>query len=130
MVPKVRKSAKAGVAEAQCNLGTMYFNAEGVAQDIAEAAKWLQLSGAQGFEGALKNLDVMQQVDAIPTPLPGTAVKTILLTSAKAAKYNNTTGKVVEPASVDMARPGVAFVMLNGEAKSRMFKLMNLQIHP
>ena len=41
-------------------------------------------------------LDFMQQDNFIPTPPLATAVTTILLTSAFAAKYNNMTGRVVE----------------------------------
>eukprot|EP00729_Bicosta_minor_P018105 gene18105-biopygen21239 len=112
-----RKSAEAGFAMAQFNLGCSYDNGEGVEQDHAEAAKWFR-----------KSLDIMQQENAIPMPPPGTAITTILLTSANAAKYNSKTGRVVEAPSLDMVRPGIAFVLLDGEAKPRMFKLMNLQL--
>ena len=74
----------------------------------------------------------MQQHSVVPTPPPATVIvtviTTILLTSAKACKYNSKTGRVVEPPSADMFRPGIAFVLLDGEAKPRMFKLMNLQL--
>lgn len=107
----------------------MYINGHGVTQERSEALKWLQLAAAavQGNDIALKCLDAMQQHSAIPTPPPSTTVTTILLTSAKACKYNSKTGRVVEPPSADMFRPGIAFVLLDGEAKPRMFKLMNLQ---
>ena len=70
----------------------------------------------------------MQQHYLNPTPSSGTAVTTILLTSANASKYNSKTGRVVEAPSLDMVRPGIAFVLLDGEAKAKMFKLMNLQL--
>eukprot|EP00729_Bicosta_minor_P013443 gene13443-biopygen31112 len=124
----VRKSAEAGHADAQCYLSAMYINGKVVTQDLSEALKWLQLAAVQGDENALEYLDAVQQHSTIPTPPPRTTVTTILLTSAKACKYNSKTGRVVEPPSPDMSRPGIAFVLLDGEAKSRMFKLMNLQL--
>ena len=39
MVPKVEKSAEAGNATAQNNLGRMYYNGKGVKQDHVETAK-------------------------------------------------------------------------------------------
>ena len=89
---------------------------------------WMQLAGVQGCETALEGLDDLQQGNLIPAPPPGTAVTTILLTSANAAKYNNKTGRVVEAPSPDMIRPGIKFVLLDGEVKPRMFKLMNLTV--
>ena len=115
---------------AQHNLGLMYAKGIGVEQDFAEALKWLQLAASQGFKGALTNLDVLQQGKVIPTPPPGTAVTTILLTSANAAKYNSMTGKVVEPTEGAAIKHGRAAVLLDGEAAPISFKLMNLQIHP
>ena len=88
----------------------------------------MQLAAVQGHDIALTGLEGMQRLNLIPTPPPGTAVTTILLTSAKACKYNSKTGRVVEPPSADMFRPGIAFVLLDDEAKPRMFKLMNLQL--
>eukprot|EP00729_Bicosta_minor_P032519 gene32519-biopygen16267 len=123
-----RKAAEAGHATAQYNLSVAYINGECVTQDRSEGLKWVQLAAVQGYENVLKVLDAMQQDSAIPTPPPGTAVTTILLTSAKACKYNSKTGRVVEPPSADMSRPGIAFVLLDDEAKPRMFKLMNLQL--
>eukprot|EP00729_Bicosta_minor_P017680 gene17680-biopygen17232 len=123
-----RMAAEAGHAAAQYNLGAAYYNGKGVEQDIVKGVKWLQLAAVQGYETALEALDSMQQGNVVPTPPPGTAVTTILLTSAKACKYNNRTGRVVEPLSPDMVRPGIAFVLLDGEAKPRMFKRMNLQL--
>ena len=39
-------AAAQGNAGAQYNLGTMYSNGEGVAQDHAEAVKWFRLAAA------------------------------------------------------------------------------------
>eukprot|EP00729_Bicosta_minor_P020795 gene20795-biopygen13417 len=125
-----RKAAEAGNAAAQFNLGHMYRNGQGVEQDFSKALKWLQLAAAQGVEEALKILNDLQQANAILTPPPGTAVTTILLTSANAAKYNNRTGSVVEPTEGAEIKPGRAAVLLAGVAAPISFKLQNLQIHP
>eukprot|EP00729_Bicosta_minor_P032586 gene32586-biopygen10500 len=125
-----RKSAEAGNAMAQNNLGIMYRNGKGVELDFCEALMWMQLAAEQGYENALKALDVMQQHNGIPTPPPGTAVTTILLTSAKATNYNNKAGKVVEPTEGAAIKPGRAAVLLDGEAAPISLKLMNLRVHP
>eukprot|EP00729_Bicosta_minor_P032555 gene32555-biopygen9518 len=125
-----RKAAEAGDAAAQHNLGAMYGNGQGVEQDNSNSVKWFQLAAAQGFKDALTALDHMQQHHVIPTPPLGTAVTTILLTSANAAKYNNRTGRVVAPTEVAAIKAGRAAVLLDGEAAPISFKLNNLQLHP
>eukprot|EP00729_Bicosta_minor_P007499 gene7499-biopygen19922 len=125
-----RKAAEAGYADAQCNLGAMYCNGTGVEQDVVKGVKWLQLAAVQGHKNTLKGLDLMQQHHTIQTPLSGTTVTIILLTSANAAKYNNRTGRVVEPAEDAAIKPGRAAVLLDGEAAPISFKLMNLRVHP
>eukprot|EP00729_Bicosta_minor_P032625 gene32625-biopygen27452 len=125
-----RKAAEAGDAVAQCLLGAMYFNGKDGEQDFSKAVRWLQLAAAQGFKDALTALDLMQQQNYIPTPPSGTAVTTILLSSAKAAKYNARTGRVVEPTEGVAIKPGRAAVLLDGEAAPISFKLMNLRVHP
>eukprot|EP00729_Bicosta_minor_P032721 gene32721-biopygen18480 len=127
-----RKAAEAGNAPAQYNLDGMYREGEGkgVEHDPAEAAKWTQLAAVQGYKEALHNLDLMHQQNYIPTPPPGTAVTTILLTSANAAKYTNKAGRVVAPTEGAAIKPGRAAVLLDGEAAPISFKLKNLQIHP
>ena len=125
-----RKSAEAGHAKGQCSLGIMYYDGKGVEQDWSKAVRWFQLAGAQGFKVALTVLDAMQQDNLIPTPLLGTAVTTILLTSAKAAKYNNRTGRAVAPTEGAVITPGRAAVLLDGEAAPISFKLKNLQLYP
>eukprot|EP00729_Bicosta_minor_P033117 gene33117-biopygen30718 len=79
-----RKSAEAGFADAQCNLSAVYLGGKGVEQNFAKGVKWLQLAAVQGHTNALTALDLLQQHNLIPTPPPGTAVTTILLTSANA----------------------------------------------
>ena len=126
-----RLAAEQGNAVAQCNLGGMYASGIGVPQDFAAALKWGQLAAEQGDELVLNNLDGMQQHNLIPTPPPGTAVTTILLTSAAGSKYNNKPGTVVLPNYFDGAaaiKPGRVAVLLEGAAVPISFKLMNLRV--
>ena len=51
--------ADAGSASAQNNLGLMYYNGQGVAQDYAAAAGWYRKAADQGNAGAQSNLGVM-----------------------------------------------------------------------
>ena len=53
-----RKSAEQGFAEAQYNLGLMYFNGDGVAQNYTEAAKWYRKAAEQGYAKAQYNLGI------------------------------------------------------------------------
>ena len=46
-------------AQAQCNLGIMYENGQGVQQDDAEAVKWYRRAAEQGHAEAQYNLGVM-----------------------------------------------------------------------
>ena len=48
-----------GNAEAQFNLGVMYFDGKGVPQDYAEAAKWFRLAATQGNADAQFKLGTM-----------------------------------------------------------------------
>ncbi len=48
LVKRVRKAAELGGTLAQNNLGRMYYNGEGVAQDYVEAAKWYRMAAEQG----------------------------------------------------------------------------------
>ena len=51
--------AKAGEIESQFNLGMMYYEGRGVAQDYQQARGWLQKAAEQGFGGAQYNLGLM-----------------------------------------------------------------------
>lgn len=51
--------ADQGNAEAQFNLGVMYDNGQGVAQDYAQAVQWYRKSADQGDADAQNNLGVM-----------------------------------------------------------------------
>ena len=53
------KAAEQGNKEAQSDLGVMYYNGHGVAQDYKEAGKWLRKAAEQGVAQAQKLLVVM-----------------------------------------------------------------------
>ena len=50
--------AKRGDAEAQFNLGNMYYKGQGVLQDYKQAVKWYRLAADQGNAAAQFNLGV------------------------------------------------------------------------
>jgi uncharacterized protein len=52
-----RLAAAQGHALAQCNLGDMFENGQGVVKDVAEAVRLYHLAAAQGYEGAAAALD-------------------------------------------------------------------------
>ena len=58
-VPALTAMAEAGSAEAQYNLGVMYDNGLGVAQDYAAAVSWYRKAADQGNAPAQSNLGVM-----------------------------------------------------------------------
>jgi len=55
----LRPLAAQGIASAQNNLGWMYDEGKGVAQDYKEAMKWYRLAAKQGHATAQNNLGVM-----------------------------------------------------------------------
>ena len=48
----LREAAEQGYADAQYNLGLIYYEGEGVAQDYEEAAKWYRKAAEQGYISA------------------------------------------------------------------------------
>jgi hypothetical protein len=54
-----RPLAEQGIADAQNNLGVMYYKGQGVPEDDAKAAKWYRKAATQGNAGAQYNLGVM-----------------------------------------------------------------------
>ena len=54
-----QRLAERGDASAQCNLGVMYEQGRGVAQNYREAMKWFRLAAVQGNASAQSNLGVM-----------------------------------------------------------------------
>jgi len=55
----LKQHAEQGDAEAQFNLGVMYDNGDGVAQNYAEAVRWYRLAAAQGYAVAQNYLGAM-----------------------------------------------------------------------
>ena len=53
-----RPLAEQGHADAQFNLGLMYYKGQGVPQDHAEAMKWYRKAAEQGDADAQRNLGV------------------------------------------------------------------------
>jgi TPR repeat protein len=49
-------AAEQGYTDAQFNLGVIFSNGQGVAQDYVEAARWYKLAAAQGNVRAQNNL--------------------------------------------------------------------------
>ena len=56
---ELRPLAERGDAEAQCALGFLYLNGQGVPPDAAEAGRWYQLAADQGHALAQGNLGAM-----------------------------------------------------------------------
>ncbi|MGL5225819.1 MAG: tetratricopeptide repeat protein [Aeromonas sp.] len=56
---EVQHAAEQGNAAAQFNLGVMYAEGQGVAQDYQQAVAWYQKAAAQGNASAQFNLGVM-----------------------------------------------------------------------
>ena len=53
------KLAESGHVSAQSTVGVMYYNGEGVEQDLGAALVWLNLAANQGYSVAQFNLGVM-----------------------------------------------------------------------
>ena len=53
------KAAVQGQAKAQFNLGTLYFNGEGVPKDYPKALRWFRLAADQGEAVAQTKLAIM-----------------------------------------------------------------------
>jgi hypothetical protein len=56
-----RRLADQGSADAQINLGMLYYRGQGVAQDYPEAASWYRLSSKQGNAFAQFDLGLMYE---------------------------------------------------------------------
>src|SRR5215813_1523849 len=57
-----RPLAEQGNAQAQNQVGDMYYDAKGVAQDYKEAVRWYRLAAEQGDAEGQKNLGVTYAV--------------------------------------------------------------------
>ncbi len=58
---KWKPLAEQGYASAQYNLGVMYDNGQGVAQDYIQAHMWFNIAGANGYEDGRKNRDIIEK---------------------------------------------------------------------
>lgn len=76
---QARAGAQRGDAAAQNKLGMIYLNAEGVAQDKAEAKKWLQQAADQGQS------DAQQTLAMLAMPLDGKGDMTEAMTRFRKA---------------------------------------------
>ena len=56
---EAKAKAEAGDANAQSNLGSMYYKGQGVEQDFKEAVKWWQKAADQGFASAQNGLGLI-----------------------------------------------------------------------
>ena len=55
----MHKAAAQGQAKAQYNLGTLYFNGEGVPKDYQQALRWFRLAADQGEALAQTKIAIM-----------------------------------------------------------------------
>ena len=58
-IEQLRLEAEQGNVNAQCNLGEMYYDGDGVPQDYQEALKWFSLAAEQGHASAQRDLGEM-----------------------------------------------------------------------
>ena len=56
-----REKAEAGDANAQHNLGTLYWFGEGVPKDLVQAHVWINISAAKGTELAQKKMPNLEK---------------------------------------------------------------------
>jgi TPR repeat protein len=56
------KAAEQGDSKAQNNLGFMYSEGKGVAQDRATAHMWFNIAGVRGNEDGRKNRDFVEKL--------------------------------------------------------------------
>ena len=59
-----RRAAEQGRAGAQCNLGVMYRNGQGVQQDFSKAAHWFEKAASQGYDPAKLALEQLRLIQA------------------------------------------------------------------
>ena len=52
------QAAHLGHPAAQFSLGGMYYQGQGVETDVTKAKEWLTKSAAQGYEKAIRNLNI------------------------------------------------------------------------
>ena len=62
---ELRPLAEQGDAEAQFNLGVMYYEGRGILQNFAEAFKWFRLAAEQGYAEAQTYLGIVYQTGKV-----------------------------------------------------------------
>jgi hypothetical protein len=85
-----RPLAEKGSAAAEFNLGLLYYDGRGVAQDFTEAAQWFERSADQGYGKAQYNLGEMY---AIGKGVKRDYVQSYKWLSVCAANGNDTCGQ-------------------------------------
>jgi hypothetical protein len=101
------KAAQAGFALAEVNLGSLYFNGQGVAQDYAEAARWDRRAADQGLAPAQANLAALYLKGQGVAQDDAEALRLLLLAAAQGfAPAQNTLGTIY--ASGKTAPPDLA----------------------
>ena len=55
-----RQAADQGVAQAQFNLGAMYYKGSGVRQDLALAQEWLGKACQNGYQDGCDNYQILK----------------------------------------------------------------------
>ena len=58
---ELRPLAEQGHAEAQYNLGYMYYKGQGLPQNYIQAYMWASLAAGQGYELAAKGLEILEK---------------------------------------------------------------------
>lgn len=71
-LPLLRQQAELGNPHAQYTLGYMYYQGQGVPEDMEEALKWIRLAAAQGDAHALEALSALAAAGLRPRELPVT----------------------------------------------------------
>ena len=64
-----RQAAEQGHAQAQFNLGVMYYNGEGVPQDLVLAHMWVNIAGTNGDETSRRNARDALESDMTPAEI-------------------------------------------------------------
>ena len=73
----VSLSVEQGLADSQFNLGLIYANGNGTAQDLVVGYMWVSLTASQGHEAATRRLPALaSMIDASQTASAKEAAKT------------------------------------------------------
>jgi TPR repeat protein len=86
----LKKAAKDGIIEAQCNIGSLYRDGQGVSQDYKLAMDWYQKAASKGNDYAQCNIGEMYEDGDGVTKSVDTAIEWY----KKAVENNNEKAKV------------------------------------